>query len=464
MVYFFSLKKGGKPNMTQPISTLALFRLSVLGPLTSRDKLERGELRSIIRELASKTYAIPASRRVHINRQTIEAWYYAWQAGGIEALAAKTRCDKGHSTVLSQAVQTALLDAKKENPARSINTLIDLLVRQGTVAKNTLSRATVHRFLQHHHVSQRLLKPAITIERRSFVSHYAGDLWQGDVLHGPSVLTKQGQRKAYLVSLMDDASRLICHSHFCLGETALDIEGVLKEALLKRGVPKKLLIDNGPAYRSESLQGICARLGIRLIYSRPYEPESKGKLERYHRTFREQFLSEIATGPLLSLEDLNARLWAFTEQVYHQCPHAGLEGKTPLERFREDLLQLQPLGQRAVHLEDLFYHRVKRTVRQDGTLVWEGHFFEVPYECSGQKVILVFDPHLQKPVRIETFLGTVLGAVTPLDKQANLYRERQRPLAVTQPATPKACVNRVELAHQEFIKRYSLNTHQTSTP
>ena|GEM_PF-4020822 len=56
---------------------------------------------------------------------------------------------------------------------------------------------------------------------------------------------------------MDDASRLLTHSAFCLGETALDIEGGLKQALLKRGVPRKLVVDNGTAYRSGSLQGIC---------------------------------------------------------------------------------------------------------------------------------------------------------------------------------------------------------------
>lgn len=82
-------------------------------------------------------------------------------------------------------------------------------------------------------------------------------------------------RKTYLVSLLDDASRLIVHSAFCLGETALDIEGVLKQALLKRGVPVKIILDNGSAYRSGSLQSICALLEIRLVYCRPYEPQKE---------------------------------------------------------------------------------------------------------------------------------------------------------------------------------------------
>ena len=92
---------------------------------------------------------------------------------------------------------------------------------------------------------------------------------------------------------MDDASRLIAHSAFCLGETALDIEGVLKQAILKRGLPKKLVVDNGACYRSRTLQEICARLEIRLIYCRPYAPEGKGKLEKWHGRFRSCFLNEL---------------------------------------------------------------------------------------------------------------------------------------------------------------------------
>ena len=112
-------------------------------------------------------------------------------------------------------------------------------------------------------------------------------------MHGPTLTLKTGRCKVFLVSLMDDASRLLAHSAFCTNETALAIEGVLKQAVLKRGLPKKQVVDNGAAYRAATLQGICARLDIRLIYCRPYAPEGKGKLERWHRTFRDQFLSEL---------------------------------------------------------------------------------------------------------------------------------------------------------------------------
>src|SRR3546814_18242037 len=79
------------------------------------------------------------------------------------------------------------------------------------------------------------------------------------------------------------------------------------------------------------------RLGVQLIYCRPYAPEGKGKLERWHRTCRDQFLGELDPTQIHGLDDLNARLWAWLEQVYHRTPHSGLGGMTPLARYQQDL-------------------------------------------------------------------------------------------------------------------------------
>lgn len=440
--------------MSKPLHPLALFRLTVLGPLASRNQLHRGEVKSLIRELATQTYHIPGSRRVHLSEQTILRWYHDWKRNGIEGLIPKLRCDKGQ-TQLSIDIQNALLHYKKDNPARSINTLIGLLEKQGLIAKNKLSRATVHRFLQQQKLSKRIIADKQTIERRSFVAENSGDIWQGDVLHGPSIQTQNGIRKTYLVSLLDDASRLIAHSAFCFGETALDIEGVLKQAILKRGLPYKLIIDNGPAYRSGSLQSICATLEIRLIYCRPYEPEGKGKLERFHRTFREQFLNEINAEKITGLDDLNARLWAWLERVYHRRPHAGLHGKTPLERWRDDLVQVRQLGFKAAKIDDIFCHRIERVVRKDGTISWDGRQFEADFELVDKKIILVIDPHTKTALRVESVFGDDLGPVTPIDKIGNLNRKRHRPQKTTESALKQA-ENAVELAFQEHQQLFDI--------
>jgi len=251
--------------------------------------------------------------------------------------------------------------------------------------------------------------------------------------------------------LIDDASRLVAHSAFCLGETALDIEGVLKQALLRRGCPIKIIVDNGAAYRAATLQGVCARLSIHLIFCRPYAPEGKGKLERWHRTFRDQFLSELDARHIADLADLNARLWAWIEQVYHQTPHAGLNGMTPLERYQRDLPRIRSLGAQAVQLDALFLHRIARFVRKDATVSYLGQRFEVPYELSGKTVRLVVDPHAARVVGVEDAAGVSLGAATPLDMLANIHRTRRKPEPVTEPmCAPRNGPNLVELAHAKY--------------
>ena len=193
------------------IHPVALFRLSVLGPLASRERLERGELERLIEELAERSYAIPGAKRTRVSEQTIESWYYAWRRGGIEALAPKPRCDQGCSK-LSGELQAACLQAKRENPRRSPNRLLHLLERAGIAAQGELSRSSLHRLLQRHGLSRVTGCPSAPVERRSLVAARAGDIWYGDVMHGPTVAVKGRVQKVYLASLMDDASRLIAHS------------------------------------------------------------------------------------------------------------------------------------------------------------------------------------------------------------------------------------------------------------
>ena len=447
--------------MSKPIHPTALFRLTVPGPLASRGEIKRGEVSHIIRGLAAQQYKIPGSQQTRLSEETIARWYSLWKRGGIDALSPKIRIDRG-KTQLPEAVQNKLVALKKDRPERSINQLITMVEQEGLVSKDSLSRATVHRFLKQQQLSRRVLPNQHTIERRSFVAAHAGDLWQGDVLHGPGIQTPGGMKKTYLVSLMDDASRLVAHSAFCFGETALDIEGVLKQAILKRGLPYKLLIDNGPAYISGSLKSICARLEIQLIHCRPYEPEGKGKLERFHRTFREQFLSEIDLNKISSLEDINARLWAWIERVYPMRVHSGLaDNQTPLARWREDLHHVRPLLPHVVHrIDDLFYHREERLVRKNGTISWNGHFYEVHHNLVGEKVTVIFDPHTNQVIRIETVFGDNLGPAVLLDLDANLHRARQRPHA----APASSAIQKeyaVESVHQDYEQLCKLPTTDT---
>ena len=185
---------------------------------------------------------------------------------------------------------------------------------------------------------------------------------------------------------------------------------------------------------------------------------AKGKLERWHRTFRDQFLSELDERLITGLADLNARLWAWIEQVYHQTVHSSLNGLTPLQRYQRDLPRIRSLGAKAPELDALFYHRITRFVRKDATVSYLARRFEVPYELAGKTVRLVVDPHAQQVVGVEDDAGVSLGQATALDVLANAHRTRRKPeppeavgaLHNTPPKAPRTGPNLVELAHARY--------------
>lgn len=431
------------------IHPIALFRLSVLGELVSRTILSRGELKAILKEQAQKDYAIPNSQHTRLSEKTIESWYYSYKHGGVDALIPKRRKDKGFSKIPIH-LQQAIIQAKQENPNRSLNTLLELLKLKQLDGANQLSRSSVYRLLCQEGLS-RPIAAVVHKEHRRFEADYPGDIVYGDVMHGPKANIGGQVKKSYLVSLMDDKSRLIWHSAFCPGETALDIEGVLKQALLRRGIPKRLVIDNGAAYRAHSLQGICARLGIQLIYCKPYAPEGKGKLERWHRTLRGQFLSELAVQKFYTLSELNQLLWAWIDTLYHPKPHSAMAGKTPLATWQDGLDKVNTLGTRAYQLDELFYHRIVRKVRKDSTISWQGSVYDVPYELTGKKIIVVVDPHQQKALFVENSDGENIGAVTLCDVQANRRAKR-----ASTPVNPETTT----LQNQDSLVQLALDKQQ----
>jgi len=175
-------------------------------------------------------------------------------------------------------------------------------------------------------------------------------------------------------------------------------------------------------------------------------------LERWHRTCRDQFLSELDERHIASLDDLNARLWAWLERVYHRSPHAGLDGISPLARYQQDLPRIRPLGPLAAKLDALFQHRVSRLVRKDGTVSYQGKRFEVPFELSGQTVSLVVDPHTEVVIGVEDENGEAIGAATPLDALANVTRRRRQPDPADSgpPQKPASGPNLIELIYQQY--------------
>lgn len=428
---------------------IALWRLGVLGPLTSA-RLEHGDRRRYFAEAASRTQQRPDGTRVQLSTRTIEAWYYAWCHGGFRALFPQDRQDSGRSRAISPELAEHVLRAKRERPRRSIRRIIRMLERAGIVRAGELRRSTVHRLLRAHGVSARPLRGPAT-ERRSFLPEHAGDLWVGDSLHGPPAIAPDGKvRKAYLLSQIDGATRYVPHSYFAFSEGAAGQEHGFKQAIAKHGPPRTYYVDLGSAYIADSLVLICAELGIRLLHTGVQDCEAKGVIERWHRTWREEVGDELPDHPL-PIAELNAKHWAWLAAEYHARKHDTTR-RSPREHWLAEVEHLRPLP-RHKNLDEVFLHRERRFVRKDGTVRFRGDLLEVRPELVGREVELRFDPGDDTTCPRVFVEDRFVCDTVPLDRLRNASRRRRRLGGEASPDSEPSGLDPLALIETEHYQR-----------
>jgi transposase InsO family protein len=318
---------------------------------------------------------------------------------------------------LDEETSLALIHLRKELPRMPVIDLIKTVHKRGLVLPGTeLSLSTVYRLLHRHHL---MASSATTPEdRRKFEAELPNDLWQSDSMHGPHVEVDGRMKKSYLLAFLDDHSRLVPHAQFYLTEGLDSYLNALAQALLKRGLPRKLYLDNGPAFRSKHLEDITASLGIALIHSRPYKPQGRGKIERYFRTVRSQFLSGFRGR---TLQDLNEALDLWVNDIYHQRKHSST-AQSPFERFTA---QMQCLRAAPTDLQDYFRKHARRRVAKDRTITLNGKLYEAPIPLIGKHVLLLY--HDKQPHSVEAFHEhKSYGVLIPLDLHINCRVKRNR--------------------------------------
>lgn len=425
--------------MTEPHDrqAIALFRYGLIADLIHLPAGSRG-LYARLREKAAADHSIPGSPRIRVAPETLRHWLKAWRRGGFDALLPKGRADLGRSRALPQAVADALLSMKEEQPQLSIPQLISAVA--GSVPDAvTPAPSTVHRLLSRAGLMDKAGNAAESgQDRRRFAFAHPGQLWMSDVMHGPSVLLPDSRirRKTYLIAFLDDATRVVPYCAFAMSENTQAFLPVFKQALLRRGIPQRLYVDNGANYRSRQLALVCARLGVALIHARPYQPQGKGKQERFFRTVRSQLIATLSAADTDSLEALNRRLWAWVEAEYHHHPHRGLEGLTPLDRWAMSE-QAPRLPDPKLDLDALFLFETKRRVQRDRTVSLNGTLLEVDAALVGQSVTLRHDPSAPASRGIEVWHeGRFVERARPLDAYANCFVRRNRPTQGIEADTP----------------------------
>jgi transposase InsO family protein len=432
---------------------IALFRYGVISELISRPLAPR-EKEALLSAIAAKEWALPGSRRSRIGRTTVRDWMELYRNHGFEGLKPGRRADAGRPRAIPQEAQDLLLALRAERPGASLDSLIRAVQLSGRIEPAVrLSRSSVHRFFAAQG------PPPITAsagepDALAFTFPHVNDLWTSDLMHGPRLLVpgRRDAGKTYLYAFLDDASRMVPFAAFYLAENAVCYQDALKQALIRRGLPRRLYCDNGATFRTHHLQVICATLNVTLIHSRPHRPRGRGKIERFFRHVRSAFLPHLTAEILADLAQLNRVFWAWLEAEYHQTPHSGLDGGTPLDRFLQDQALVRPAPEQ---LELWLRMTVSRRVARDRTVHLEGRLYEAPDGYAGETIEVLYDPYdPSRPVHFRRRGEDVERPLRRLDPHTNatLRRLARDAEPLTEPAAPTTGISYLELIARKFYQ------------
>ena len=237
-------------------------------------------------------------------------------------------------------------------------------------------------------------------------------------MHGPLVQVNEKKQKAYLIAIIDDHSRLIVYARFYLSEGIASYLDALENALARRGLPRKLYVDNGAAFRSKHLEYVCAGLSIALVHSKPFQPQARGKIERWFKTVRTRFL---ARNQATTLSELNTAFEDWLINDYQQKIHSAT-GQSPFDRFTS---KMHCLRTAPVNLKDYFRKVARRTVNRDRTITIDGRLYEGPVVLIGKRVELLY--HESNPEHVEVrYQNESFGMIRPVDLHVNCRVKRDK--------------------------------------
>jgi putative transposase len=395
----------------------------------------------LVREIAAREHLDPAGRRRRVSRDTLDRWIRAWRRGGFDALIPAPRQTSPRLPV--EVIEMAL-GLKRENPARTATQVRRILRAQ-------MGWAPGERTLQRHFADDPQIVALLAAAGPGsgavfgrFEAERPNELWTGDALHGPTI----GGRKTYLFAFLDDHSRAIVGHRFGFSEDTVRLAAALRPALGSRGVPDGIYVDNGSAFVDAWLLRACAKLGIRLIHSTPGRPQGRGKIERFFRTVREQFLVEItgeSTGEaagaedpgqsggrhrVADLEELNRLFTAWVETVYHRRVHSET-GHPPLARWHAGGPFPLPTPDA---LAEAFLWEAQRTVSKTALVSLQGNTYQVDPLLVGHRVELVFDPFDLTTIQVRV-RGVGAGFAIP-HRIGRHSHVKARPETPPEPPTP----------------------------
>lgn len=392
----------------------AYLKMRVLGAI---DMAEGKTIRDRIKAVSQMAFTDEEGRSRQFTWKTISTWLCRYQKHGITVMENQPRSDKGKLRKvvpedILEAIRTVRPKLQGKTPTRAL--LYRLCIEQGLLTRSQVAPNTFSRLVNQFE----MLKPdqdSANKHRLAFAKAHANEMWQADTLYGPHVHLNGSPVQTRLIAFIDDASRVCCHGQFFPAENVDTLIEAIRAAFYKRGVPHALYVDNGSIYTSKEILQICARVGCLLHHTPVRDGAAKGKVERFFRTVRDQFLARDLD--LSSLEALNRQFTQWVEEQYNAQVHSIL-GMSPLDRYALDRKWVRFLPPNEAN-DELFFVEEERHVRADNTFSFKSLRFEAPRHLPDRTIHIRFQR--SRPVErvVVYYKGERMGEARLLDAIAN---------------------------------------------
>ena len=287
-----------------------------------------------VMEVLDGATVVDVARRNGVVRQTVHDWLRRYAAAGLAGLVEGSSRPQSCPHQMAPQVEAAILELRRAHPGWGPRTIGHRLQRDGV--EPVPGRSSIYRCLVRHG----LIDPQARRKRRADYKRWersrAMELWQMDIVGGV-VLT--GGREAKIVTGIDDHSRFCVSALVVARATAVPTCDALALAMRRHGVPDQVLTDNGKVFTGRFGPGtgevlfdrLCRENGIKHLLTAPRSPTTTGKVERFHKTLRSEFL----TGKVFaSVEEAQAALDVWVQHYNHERPHQSIGMVAPFERFR----------------------------------------------------------------------------------------------------------------------------------
>lgn len=405
--------------------------MRVLGAI---DMAEGNSIAARIKAVSRMTFTDEDGQPRQFTWRTIQTWYSRFQKHGATVMDNQPRSDKGKVRKVSledvaEAVRKVLPRVHGKTPSRAL--LYRLCIEEGLLTRSQIAPNTFRRVVKQYE----LLKPDQDCSnklRLACAKAHANEMWQADTLYGPFVPINGTPVQTRLIAFIDDASRVCCHGQFFPAENVDTLIESLRAAFYKRGVPHSLYGDNGSIYSSKAIIQICARAGCLLHHTPVRDGAAKGKIERFFRTVRDQFLARQLD--LSSLEALNRQFTVWVEEHYNAQTHS-VPGMNPLDRYALDRNRVRFLPPNEAN-DELFFVQEERHVRADNTFAFQSVRFEAPRHLPDRTIQVRFERKRPTQRVIVYYKGERMGEARPLNPVANDRKPAVAPSPLnSQPST-----------------------------